>query len=136
MTKWSLPSSYQQTGVHHGYRTAEHRGDPPFSAVKAWYGRLEPGGFIVPHIDASPWFRRWHHPIIPSGYVWKNGDIRVAPLWPFQIRHWEPHAVWVPSDQPAREHLIVEYAEQIPGESGLVLCDMIEPVAELLERVT
>ena len=68
--------------------------------------------------------------------MWRNGVTLGASTEPFEVRHWEPHAVWVLPEQDAREHLIVEYAEQIPGESGLVLCDMIEPVAELLERVT
>lgn len=133
--KWSQPSTYAQTGVHHGYSTMEHRGDSPIpDAVKVWWGRLEPGGFIVPHIDKSPWRRRWHYPVLPSGYVWDSDGTRAAPSEPFAMRHHEPHAVWVPPDQPPRLHLIAEFDDPVPGESPLTMCGMIDPIAELIER--
>lgn len=136
--QWSAPSEFSVVGVHHGYRTApgtlDDLGglDVPSGVVRVWFGMLEPGGFIVPHIDKSPWFRRWHYPIEPAGYLWQNGSV-TEPTELFEIRHHEPHAVWNPTEK-RRVHLIVETEEQIPGDSGLVLCDLIEVANELWDE--
>jgi len=143
---WSQPSTYKLTGVHHGYRTAPANIDDldlysvDDRAVKAWWGMLEPGGFIVPHIDASPWFVRWHYPIEPAGYIWQlgatgfDGVTVESPSEPFEIRHYEPHAVWNPG--PARRvHLIIELSERVPGDSGLVMCGMLPEIQELIDAI-
>lgn len=138
--KWSQPSTYAVTGVHHGYRTAPGTIDDLADlygldgVVKVWWGMLDPGGFIVPHIDASPWFRRWHYPIEPAGFVWHDGETLESPVEPFEIRHNEPHAVWNPTSK-RRVHLIVETSERVPGESGLVLCPMIDEIQGLIDGI-
>ena len=58
---FSEPSTYGQTGVHHGYRRFTLKDDHPFTdwCETGWVSWIEPGGFIVPHVDAGPWRRRW-----------------------------------------------------------------------------
>lgn len=140
LISWSQPSTLEATGVHHLYRTAPGTIDDLADMVslvdvsKVWFGMLEPGGFIVPHVDASPWFRRFHYPIEPAGYVWHNGETLESPSEPFEVVHYEPHAVWNPTNK-RRVHMIVETVERIPGDSSLVLCDMLPEIQELIDRV-
>lgn len=127
---WSEPSTLAGTGVHHGYRTAPGSEEdidwvhldsefslPVGTIRKVWWGMLEPGGFILPHIDKGPYFVRWHYPIEPAGYVWQWGnepELLFEPSEPFEIAHWESHAVWNPPDK-RRVHLIVELDELVDG---------------------
>lgn len=137
---WSQPSTYSATGVHHGYRTAPGTIDDLadmvglVGVVKVWFGMLEPGGFIVPHIDASPWYRRWHYPLEPAGYVLQGDTVTESPSDPFEIFHYQPHAVWNPTDK-RRVHMLVETDERIPGESNLVLCPMIAEIQGLIDGI-
>jgi len=134
--RFQNPSTYSVNGVHHGYRTATaapQDTDHP-DAIKVWWGCLDPGGFIVPHIDAGPYHRRWHYPTEPGGYVWNNGVTVESPTEPFEITHWEPHAVWNPGPT-RRVHLIVETSEKVEGESGLVMCDMLPEIQELIDAL-
>lgn len=145
--RWSNASTFEATGVHAGYRTApgttrdlEHVA--PYSLEvptihRIWWGMLEPGGYIVPHIDKGPWKTRWHYPVEPAGYVWQESTgVLESPELPFPIRHWEPHAVWNPGPN-RRVHLIVEFDEtpkDVPGPPyELVLCDMIPEMGEVLD---
>jgi hypothetical protein len=119
---WSLPSTYSETRVHHGYRRVvlvsarqpwEHA--HLFSDVlaafapiwEAWLSWIDPRGFIAPHRDAGPWRERWQVPIRAAG-EW-HGDDTFSPESgvPFQVRHWEPHAVVNNTDQP-RIHLVLD----------------------------
>lgn len=140
---WSKPSTFEATQVHHGYRTAPGFQEDVYEQMfiagvegeikTVWWAMLEPGGYIIPHIDASPWFTRWHFPIEPAGYLWENGDLS-EPTEPFTVTHWEPHAVWNPTDRQ-RIHLIVDLMSVpagLPAPSGLVLCDMIPAIQELM----
>ncbi len=135
---WSQPSTYAANGVHEGYRTAPGTIDDLSDMVglvgvtKVWFGMLDPGGFIVPHIDASPWFRRWHYPLEAAGFVWHNGETLESPSEPFEIIHYEPHAVWNPTNK-RRIHMLVETDERIPGDQGLVLCPMIPEIQGLID---
>src|SRR5215216_5394061 len=59
---WSLPSTFAETGVHHGYRRVVLAELDPFRWVlnrfepirEAWLSWIDPGGFIVPHADKGP----------------------------------------------------------------------------------
>lgn len=116
---WSLPSTYAATGVHHGYRrivlvnagrwwpTAE-----PFRFAleqfepirEAWLSELAPGGFIVPHRDAAPWYERWQVPIHAAGVF---DDSRPTDGVPFRVTHWQSHFVANDTDRP-RVHLVID----------------------------
>lgn len=119
---WSLPSTYAETGVHHGYRRVVlvSAGQPQphaerfkgvFEAMapvrEAWLSRIEPGGFIAPHRDAGPWRERWQIPINAAG-DWCGADI-FTPTdgCAFRVEHWAPHAVVNPTDRP-RIHIVID----------------------------
>ncbi len=154
---WSQPSTYTTgTGVHHGYSTAKANGDtqvdirPVSGAVRsisnAWYAKLDPGGFIVPHVDQGPWRERWHYPISGSGYVWQEAiedhftvqdGLRIVATSdvPYRMNHHKPHAVWNPYDEP-RIILIVEYDNPVDQPTtDLILCDMIPEVQEMIDNI-
>jgi hypothetical protein len=116
---WSLPSTYQGTGVHHGYRRVvlvsacqrQPAADPfgwlldEFGPVRdAWLSSIDPGGFIVPHRDAAPWFERWQMPIQASGLF---DDYRPEDGRPFRVTHWREHSVWNDGDRP-RIHVVID----------------------------
>lgn len=114
---WTPPSVHTATNGTHGYRVvslvelgrrrpaADRFGfvldefEPVWSA---WLSRIEPGGFIVRHIDAGPYHERWHVPISPAGEG-LTGEAGVA----FPVRHWEPHAVTNPTQRP-RIHIVLD----------------------------
>ena len=126
MPDWSLPSTLEATSVHHGYATAKATVDDLLKVdagtwtaaddhlfLRAWYAKLAPGGFILPHTDQGPWMERWHYPISGVGEVWQeweDGEIetRSVRLAQYRMMHHKPHAVWNPLDEP-RVVLIVEY---------------------------
>jgi len=121
---WSLPSTYRETGVHHGNRRVvlvDHGyikpAAEPFGFVldefapvhTAWLSWLSPGGFIVPHRDAGPWRERWQVPIQASGLF---DDHRPADGVAFQVEHWRAHSVWNDGDQP-RIHIVIDRNVQL-----------------------
>ncbi len=145
MPDWSLPSTLEATTVHHGYATAKASADDylqtvfpderpnydPF--VRAWYAKLDPGGFILPHIDQGPWIERWHYPIQPAGYVWQEGEgVIESPLDMFPVKHWEPHAVWNPH-HIARIHLIIEYDNEVDEPTRDL--EVFDPLPEMHDLV-
>jgi hypothetical protein len=119
---WSLPSSFTETRVHHGYRrvvlveAGRSRPDAePWLFVldqlapvhAAWLSWIDPGGFIVPHRDAGPWRDRWQVPIQAAG-AWHDRETS-TPVdgRAFRVEHWQPHAVTNRTDHP-RIHLVVD----------------------------
>jgi hypothetical protein len=100
-----------------------------------WWAKLEPGGFVVPHIDAGhPFHERWHIPVEPAGWFWEDGMYIKAPDTVFEVHHWKPHAVWNPTDK-VRIHIIVDrdiVPADAPESSALILTDMIPEVAALM----
>lgn len=119
---WSLPSTYLETQVHHGYRRvvlvsarqpwkySEHFKfvlDQYTPIHEAWLSWLDPGGFIAPHRDAGPWRERWQVPICAAG-EWHGADT-FAPVSgkAFPVEHWAKHAVANRSDHP-RIHLVID----------------------------
>ncbi len=154
---WSQPSTYTTgTGVHHGYSTAPapqealsylERLRQRFARVeKLWYAKLDPGGFIIPHIDQGPWLERWHYPISGYGYVWQEAiedhftvqdGLRIVATSdkPYRMNHHRPHAVWNPYDEP-RVVLIVEYDNPVDQPTtDLILCDMIPEIQTMIDNI-
>ena len=114
---WSPPSIHTATNGTHGYRVVSlvepGRRQPAadlfgfvldeFEPVwSAWLSRLEPGGFLVRHVDAGPYHERWQVPIRPAG-IGLTGEPGIA----FRVRHWEPHSVDNQTDRP-RIHLVLD----------------------------
>jgi hypothetical protein len=119
---WSLPSTYLETQVHHGYRRVVlvNAGQPrehahlfqdvldTYAPVReAWLSWLEPGGFIAPHRDAGPWRERWQVPIYAAG-DWHGADTFTPTSGrAFPVEHWARHAVANRTDNP-RIHLVID----------------------------
>ena len=155
---WSNPSTYTTgTGVHHGYATAKVPDSDTYPELasgavfynrwpaSAWYAKLDPGGFIIPHIDQGPWMERWHYPISGQGRVWQEWDedgispmmvdTRLATFAPYRMNHHQPHAVWNPFDYP-RVVLIVEYDTPVDQPTAdLILCDMIPEIQTMIDNI-
>lgn len=123
-TAWSLPSTYAETRVHHGYRrvTLVDAGRrwpqaelfrivlDAFAPIHdAWLSSIEPGGFILPHRDAGPWRERWQVPIVAAGEF--HGDDTFVPMGgrAFQVEHWKAHAVSNTAEHP-RVHVVIDRA--------------------------
>lgn len=113
---WSLPSSYQSTGAHHGYRRVTLAGLGGFRFVldefgpvrDAWLSWIDPGGFIVRHRDRGPHRERWQVPVATAGWMEQDGRRIVAVDGvPFRVWQWLPHAVGNPDDRP-RVHLVID----------------------------
>jgi hypothetical protein len=121
--EWSRPSTFDGTGVHHGYRrvavvsagsprpVAEHFGfilDEIGSVWAAWLSWIDPGGFIVSHHDAGPWRERWQVPLRPAG-TFTQADDTFVPVagFPFRVAQWACHSVANETETP-RVHLVVE----------------------------
>ena len=119
---WSLPSTFAETRVHHGYRRVvlvEAGGlraeaapwrfvlDKLAPVHAAWLSWIAPGGFIVPHRDAGPWRERWQVPIQAAGDFHMAQDSTPRDGVAFTVRHWEPHAVTNRTGRP-RIHLVVD----------------------------
>ena len=120
---WSQPSTYEQTGVHDGYRIATLISGgrllpvaEPFRFVLdryepvhwAFLSCIDPGGFIVTHRDGGPWRERWHVPIVTAGSFLQGDDILdLVDGVPFQVRHWERHSIDNPTGR-TRIHLVID----------------------------
>lgn len=117
-----LPSTYRETGVHHGYRRlvlvssgyyhpfAELFEDvlAAFAPVRdAWVSWIDAGGFIRPHRDGAPWRERWQVPIHAAGQF--GGELVSRPVdgQAFPVTHFEPHWVLNDTDGP-RVHLVID----------------------------
>lgn len=119
---WSLPSTYAETRVHHGYRRVvlvsarqpwehsqhfQHVFDEFAPVYEAWLSWLAPAGFIAPHRDQGPWRERWQVPICAAG-EWHGPDTFVPMSGlAFPVEHWARHAVANRTDQP-RIHLVID----------------------------
>ena len=147
---YSQPSVYDGPAgrVHHGYSTAKaDEITVPLDLSKplrsAWYAKLDPGGFIVPHVDQGPWIERWHYPISGKGYVWQYEDVpKVGSVGlirrasePYRMNHHRPHAVWNPDDDP-RVVLIVEFDNPVDQPTtDLIICPMIPQIQEMIDAL-
>ena len=104
---WSLPSSFEATGVHHGYRqitvalSGRYQLDgfadwcDRFAPLRTvWLSRIQPGGFIVEHIDAGPFFERWQIPLTTTGVLVQGGTpVSHQVGTPFRVRQFDWHSV-------------------------------------------
>lgn len=144
--EWTKPAVYGQHRVAHLRSTARIIDRPKVAAWIAdyldppyhnfWFAKIDPGGFVAPHIDTGPYMQRWHFPVKPAGFFWQDGE-----TWEmdraFMVKHWLPHAVWNPTDRP-RIHLMVERditPPDAPTEVGqLVVCPLIPEIEDLIAR--
>lgn len=143
--EWTNPTVYTKHGVAHGRSTARIEGshrqalydalgvDPPYHNI--WWAKIDPGGFVIPHIDAGPpFYDRWHYPVEPAGFFWQEGML-TEPTNPFQVKHWRPHAVGNPTDRP-RIHLMVERNVVVFADpTSLQKTEMIPEIQELIDRL-
>lgn len=119
---WSLPSTFAETRVHHGYRRVVlvSAGRPQPEAARwgfaldelapvheAWLSWIDPGGFILPHRDAGPWRQRWQVPIRAAGDWHDTETSTPRDGQAFLVTHWRQHAVTNRTDRP-RVHLVVD----------------------------
>jgi hypothetical protein len=113
---WSLPSSFADTGVHHGYRRVVLAELEPFRFVldefapvhDAWLSAIGPEGYIVVHCDKGPHRERWQVPVSTAGWMEQNGMRGNATDGvPFRVEQWSPHAVGNPTTKP-RIHLVID----------------------------
>lgn len=144
--RWGKEELYGDHGIVH-LRTVtpavqpEEIGDllvVPGPYQRIFWAKLGPGGFIIPHRDAGPWWDRWHIPVEPAGWFWEDGE-RLEPDWmvPFRVRHWLPHAVWNDTDRE-RVHLIVDRAERpadAPVDGPLEFTPMIPEVQAMIDNL-
>jgi hypothetical protein len=73
----------------------------------AWLSWIDPGGFIVRHRDAGPYYDRWQVPIRTAGWMQQETAEAAQDGRPFRVRHWLPHSVANPSTEP-RIHLVID----------------------------
>lgn len=128
---WSGPSDGDRVKVHHGYRqvTVAAGGNvchpelgwllEQFAPVwGAWLGRLDPGGWIRPHIDAGPYRERWQVPICGDCTFRVDGaTFHPTPGVPFRVHHHLWHAVDNLGPGP-RVALVVDRDVLLPIPSG------------------
>lgn len=135
---WNKETDFLVHGIAHKRQVTTHvhpevvtelLGEPilvtgPYKRL--FWARLGPGGFIIPHIDAAPFYDRWHIPVEPAGWFWQNGEkFQPERMVPFQVQHWLPHAVWNDTDKD-RIHLIIDrdwQPPEAPDVQPLVITD-------------
>lgn len=145
---WSLPSTYPNTGVHHGYRRVvlvsagrrqEHAAlfdyvwDALHPVKDAWLSWIDPGGFIAPHRDPGPWWERWQIPIVTSGEWHGDSTFTARDGEAFPVEHWEPHAVTNRGPHP-RIHLVADRDIQIGRDPLPFATFPPADMADLIER--
>jgi hypothetical protein len=118
---WSLPSSFEATGAHHGYRRVVLAHLGPFRFVldeytpvhDAWLSWIDPGGYIVRHRDAGPYFERWQLPFTSAGSL--NG-VRPVPGVAFRVHQFDWHEVRNDGPGP-RVSLVIDRDVPLPVAS-------------------
>ena len=144
--EWTDPSQYDIHGVAHGRSTARLPKVPPDLLTQyvdppihnAWFAKLDPGGFVIPHIDGGVYRERWHIPLQPAGFFWEDGRTWEITHEPFQVRHWLPHAVWNPTDRP-RIHLMIErdvQPDDAPKPGVLEKTEMLPEIQALIDDLS
>ena len=105
--RWSAPSLFSQTKVHHGYRQVsvmvagrwqiealDWMVDRFAPALNVWMSRLEPGGYIVEHIDEGPYLERWQVPFTTAGTLLHDGvPVPHEAGVPFRVAQFDWHSV-------------------------------------------
>lgn len=113
-TVGSLSSPAPPGGVHEGYRQTQRLDAfgwvlDGFTPIRsAWLSVIEPGGYVLPHVDGSPYWERWQIPIIPAGrFVQAGQELEQVAGYPFRVSQWLPHEV-VNDTTHARVHLVID----------------------------
>ena len=80
-----------------------------FAPVRsAWLSWIEPGGYVVEHVDAGPHFERWQIPFTAGGRLVQDGEpVDHEVGVPFRVRHDRWHSVENQSDHP-RVSLVID----------------------------
>jgi hypothetical protein len=117
----SNPSTFADNGVHEGYRRAVVINGgawyvPELAAIleplqpirECWVSWIDPGGFIVEHHDAGPYFERWQIPLTEAGTLHQDGvpvahEVGVA----FRVHQYRWHSVSNDTDEP-RVSLVID----------------------------
>lgn len=129
--QWSAASNVADNGAHHGYRQVTvvvggHLEVPefadvlePFAPVRsAWLSRIEPGGYVLPHIDAGPYWERWQIPFTVSGALVHGDEVVAHEVGvPFRVRHYDWHEVRN-IDGADRVSLVIDRAVPLTVPSG------------------
>lgn len=128
---WSLPSDVADVGAHHGYSQVSvvvggHLEVPEFAEVltafapvrAAWLSRISPGGYVLPHIDAGPYYERWQAPFTADGVLVHDGQPVAHEVGvPFRVDHFDWHEVR--NDGPGdRVSLVVDRNVSLGRPSG------------------
>lgn len=117
----SQPSSIVDNGVHEGYRRAiiVNGGHHYISELddilaefepvrECWLSWIDPGGFIVEHIDGGPYFERWQIPLTEAGTMHQDGvAVEHVVGVPFRVAQHEWHSVVNDSELP-RVSLVID----------------------------
>ena len=118
---WSLPSTFAATGAHEGYRrvvvvSGGNLERPQFADLlaefapvrEAWLSWIDPGGFVVEHIDGGPHYERWQIPFTEAGTLYEDGRPVAHEVGvPFVVHHDRWHAVRNDTDHP-RISLVID----------------------------
>jgi hypothetical protein len=117
----SEPSRLVDNGVHDGYRqaivitggvTRRHDWDDliaPLAPIReCWISWLEPGGYILEHHDAGPYWERWQIPLTEAGQLIQDGEPVAHEVGvPFQVYQDRWHSVRNASDT-SRVSLVID----------------------------
>lgn len=118
----SEPSPFAQNGAHEGYRQrmVVANGEllesrfagllEQFTPVRtAWLSWIEPGGFVVEHIDAGPHYERWQVPLSVAGKLYQDGEPVAHEVGvPFRVHHDRWHSVDNRDGSEPRVSLVVD----------------------------
>ena len=119
---WSLPSTFEATKAHHGYRqvVVVSMGRlvlPQFADIlagftpvrEAWLSWIDPGGFVVEHIDGGPHYERWQIPFTEAGTLYEDGVAVAHEVGvPFVVHHDRWHAVRNDDPTEPRISLVID----------------------------
>lgn len=118
----SQPSDITKVGAHHGYRQCMVvvNGtivEPRFAEMlehlqpvrTAWLSWIEPGGYVVEHIDAGPFYERWQVPLSEAGALYQDGEPVPHEVGvPFRVHHDRWHSVDNRAGSEPRVSLVVD----------------------------
>lgn len=75
---------------------------------EAWLSWIDPGGFVVEHVDGGPHYERWQVPFTEAGTLYEDGvAVAHVPGVPFVVHHDRWHAVRNDDDTP-RISLVID----------------------------
>jgi hypothetical protein len=117
----SAPSDIAENGAHHGYRRAVvvNGGARYIPAIadmlteftpirECWVSWIDPGGYILEHVDGGPYLERWQIPLTDAGVLIQDGEPVAHEVGvPFRVHQDRWHSVRNDSDLP-RVSLVID----------------------------